>query len=157
MVRDEVLEDFIHTGMGAEQVARNGHLPEGDGILGLLIDHPESGLLTDLADHPLSVGFPDEHPPMKSFLGVPIRARDQVFGNLYLTESVTGPFSVDDEQPVTALPATAGVPIATASLFQEAEQQRRWLSASSEPTQRLFEGSDESPLSVPRPGHTVVE
>ncbi len=148
VVRDGVLEEFIHTGMGAEQVARIGHLPEGDGILGLLIDHPEPVRLGELADHPMSVGFPNDHPPMKSFLGVPIRVRDQVFGNLYLTESVNGSFSVDDEQLVTALAATAGVAIANARLFEETEQQRRWLLASSELTQKLFEGSDESPLAL---------
>jgi GAF domain-containing protein len=148
VVRDGVLEEFIHTGMDDEQVVHIGHLPQGDGILGLLIDHPEPVRLADLADHSLSVGFPDEHPPMKSFLGVPIRVRDQVFGNLYLTESVNGSFSVDDEQLVSALAATAGVAIANARLFEETEQQRRWLSASSELTQRLFEGSDESPLAL---------
>jgi GAF domain-containing protein len=148
VVRDGVLEEFIHTGMDPEQVARIGHLPQGEGILGLLIDHPEPVRLTDLAEHALSVGFPAGHPPMKSFLGVPIRVRDQVFGNLYLTESVRGAFSADDEQLVTALAATAGVAIANARLFEETEQQRRWLSASNELTHALFEGPDESPLAL---------
>ena len=148
VVRDGVLEEFIHTGMDADGVARIGHLPQGEGILGLLIDHPEPVRLTDLADHALSVGFPAGHPPMRSFLGVPIRVRDQIFGNLYLTESVRGAFSVDDEQLVTALAATAGVAIANARLFEETEQQRRWLSASNELTHRLFEGLDESPLAL---------
>ena len=85
---------------------------------------------------------------MRSFLGVPIRVRDQIFGNLYLTESVHGAFSVDDEQLVTALAATAGVAIANARLFEETEQQRRWLSASNELTHKLFEGPEESPLAL---------
>jgi GAF domain-containing protein len=148
VVRDGVLEEFIPTGMDEEHVARIGHLPKGEGILGLLIERPEPVRLTDLADHDLSVGFPGGHPPMKSFLGVPIRVQDQVFGNLYLTESVNGSFSVDDEQLVTSLAATAGVAIANARLFEETEQQRRWMSASRELTQRLFEGADESPLAL---------
>ena len=113
VVRDGVLEEFIHTGMDAEQVERIGQLPQGEGILGLLIDHPQPVRLDDLTQHRQTVGFPDGHPPMQSFLGVPIRVRDRVFGNLYLTESVNGSFSVDDEQLVTALAATAGVAIAT--------------------------------------------
>src|SRR4051794_29964839 len=148
VVRDGVLEEFIHTGMTEAQVERIGHLPEGGGILGLLIDHPESVRLNDLAEHPLSVGFPHDHPPMKSFLGVPIRVGDQVFGNLYLTESAHGSFSVDDEQLVTALAATAGVAIANARLFEETEHQRRWLSATNELTRQLFEGSPERPLDL---------
>ena len=148
VVRDGVLEEFIHTGMDAELVERIGQLPQGEGILGLLIDHPQPVRLDDLTQHRQTVGFPDGHPPMRSFLGVPIRVRDRVFGNLYLTESVNGSFSVDDEQLVTALAATAGVAIANARLFEETEQQRRWLSASSELTQRLFEGSRESPLEL---------
>ena len=140
VVRDGVLEEFIHTGMDADQVERIGQLPQGEGILGLLIDHPEPVRLDDLTRHRQTVGFPDGHPPMQSFLGVPIRVRDRVFGNLYLTESVNGSFSVDDEQLVTALAATAGVAIANARLFEETEQQRRWLSASSELTQQPLRG-----------------
>ena len=148
VVRDGELEEFIHTGMDAEQDERIVQLLQGEGILGLLIDHPEPVRLDDVTQHGQTVGFPEGHPPMGSFLGVPIRIRNQVFGNLYLTESVNGSFSVDDEQLVTALAATAGVAIANARLFEETEQQRRWLSASSELTQSLFEGSDESPLSL---------
>jgi GAF domain-containing protein len=148
VVRDGVLEEFIHTGMSEEQVAGIGHLPRGDGILGLLIHDPHPVRLENLADHPSSVGFPDGHPPMTNFLGVPIRVRDQMFGNLYLTESANGSFSIDDEQLVTSLAATAGVAIANARLFEETEQQRRWLSASRELTHRLFEGTDESPLTL---------
>ena len=71
-------------------VAEIGHLPRGHGVLGLLIDHPEPLRLHDITEHPASYGFPDHHPPMSSFLGVPVRIRDQVFGNLYLTEKVGG-------------------------------------------------------------------
>jgi GAF domain-containing protein len=148
VIRDGVMEEFIHTGMDAEQDARVVQLLQGEGILGLLIDRPEPVRLDDLTQHHEVVGLPDGHPPMGSFLGVPIRVRDRVFGNLYLTESVNGSFSVDDEQLVTALAATAGVAIANARLFEETERQRRWLSASSELTRRLFEGSEEAPLEL---------
>ena len=73
-----------------EDEARIGPLPAGGGILGLLIDDPRPLRLHDLGEHPAAFGFPANHPPMKSFLGVPIRVRDEVFGNLYLTEKVGG-------------------------------------------------------------------
>ena len=117
-----------------------GHLPHGEGLLGLLIDDPRPVRLNDLSHHPDRSGFPLHHPPMGSFLGVPVRVRDQVFGNLYLTESARGEFSVDDEQLVTALAASAGVAIDNARLHAQALQQRRWLEASTEMTQQLFAG-----------------
>lgn len=77
---------FLHTGMDADVVARIGHLPADKGLLGLLVDYPQSLRLPEIADHVASVGFPEHHPPMRSFLGVPIRVADRVFGNLYLAE-----------------------------------------------------------------------
>ena len=85
---DGGLEQFIHIGMDDDVVDRIGDLPTGQGILGLLIRHPDLVRLTDLRTHPAAVGFPDGHPPMTSFLGVPIRVRGQVFGNLYLADSI---------------------------------------------------------------------
>lgn len=94
-----------------------GHLPEGHGILGLLIVDPRPVHLADLADHPDSIGFPAGHPPMQSSLGVPIRVRGQVFGNLYLTEKVGGSeFSVEDEKLVSALASAAGIAVENARL-----------------------------------------
>ena len=75
-----------------------GHLPEGRGVLGVLIDDPKPIRLDNISHHAASVGFPPNHPPMRTFLGVPVRIRDEVFGNLYLTEKAGGqPFSEDDE------------------------------------------------------------
>jgi GAF domain-containing protein len=83
---DGGLARFLHVGIDDEVVARIGHLPEGKGLLGELIADPRPLRLADLGAHPASVGFPPDHPPMRSFLGVPIRVGETVFGNLYLTE-----------------------------------------------------------------------
>ena len=87
---DGGLEQFIHVGMDAETVARIGHLPKGHGLLGALITDPHPIRLQHMSDDERSTGFPDGHPPMDSFLGVPVRVRGEVFGNLYLTDSRTG-------------------------------------------------------------------
>src|SRR4051794_10768601 len=78
------LRTFVHHGMSSTVVEEIGDLPTGHGLLGLIIDRPEPLRLHDIAAHPASYGFPEHHPPMSSFLGVPVRIRDQVFGNLYL-------------------------------------------------------------------------
>ena len=92
------LAEFVHVGMPPEAVERIGHLPEGKGLLGALIEDPRPIRLRRIADDPRSSGFPPGHPPMDSFLGVPIRVRDEVFGNLYLAESTRGEFSAEDEE-----------------------------------------------------------
>ena len=118
-----------------------GHLPRGLGVLGLLIDHPEPLRLHDINEHPAAYGFPDHHPPMSSFLGVPVRIRDRVFGNLYLTEKVGGgDFTVADEEIVVALAAAAGVAIENARLYDEASRRQRWLAATAEITALLTAG-----------------
>jgi GAF domain-containing protein len=100
-----------------EQIARIGSYPEGHGILGELIRHPELLRLPELSAHPASYGFPAHHPPMNTFLGVPIRVRDQVFGNLYLTEKRGGAqFDEDDESVLSTLAVAAGVAIDNARL-----------------------------------------
>jgi GAF domain-containing protein len=115
---DQRLVRFVHSGIDAQTVERIGPLPEGLGILGLLIRDPKPLRLDDLSSHPASYGFPPNHPPMHSFLGVPIRVRDEVFGNLYLTEKVTGePFDDDDQTVVLALASAAGVAIENARLY----------------------------------------
>ena len=115
--RGDELSAFINVGIPIEAVAAIGALPEGHGILGLLILEPRPIRLADLASHPDSYGFPPHHPPMRSFLGVPIRVRDQVFGNLYLTEKETAPeFSADDEGLAVALAGAAGIAIENARL-----------------------------------------
>ncbi len=129
------LRTFVHHGMDPVQVEKIGPLPTGHGLLGLLIDEPEPLRLHDIASHPQSYGFPPEHPPMSSFLGVPVRIRDQVFGNLYLTEKVgSGDFSQEDERVVIALAAAAGVVIENARLYEQAHRREEWLAATAEIT-----------------------
>lgn len=117
------LAEFVHEGMDDELVRTIGHLPEGRGILGLLITQPEALRLDDLTAHPAAVGFPAGHPPMASFLGMPVRLRDRVFGNLYLTEKIGGgPFTEEDEQLASALATAAGLAIENARLHARVRQ-----------------------------------
>jgi len=130
---DRRLRTFIHHGMDPDTVASIGPLPAGHGLLGLIIDRPEPVRLHDIAEHPASYGFPDRHPPMHSFLGVPIRVRGKVFGNLYLTEKADGAdFTAEDEEIVVALAAAAGVAIENARLYEEASRREAWLRATAE-------------------------
>ncbi len=130
---------FVTHGVSADEIAAIGPYPEGHGLLGLLIDHPTSLRLTDLAEHPRSFGFPANHPPMRSFLGVPIRTRELAFGNLYLTEKADGAeFTEDDERAVTALAAAAGVVIDNARLYADTERRRRWHEITAEITQLML-------------------
>ena len=136
------LSQFIHVGIRDELARKIGPLPSGHGILGELIRHPEPLRLADLARHPASTGFPAHHPPMRSFLGVPIRVRDEVFGNLYLTEKRGGvEFDADDEAVLGTLSVAAGVAIDNARLYQESLRRERWLEASGEITRSLLSGA----------------
>jgi len=150
VVQGGALVEFVHTGMDAETVERIGDPPKGLGLLGHLVNHPGPLRLSALEDHPASVGFPDHHPPMRSFLGVPIRVHDTVFGNLYLTDSGKGQFSDEDEQLVTALAHSAATAIANSRAHAEVQEQRRWLSASTLLTQDLFEGGEPATDQVAR-------
>ncbi|HET9257500.1 MAG TPA: GAF domain-containing protein, partial [Pseudonocardiaceae bacterium] len=147
---DERLSEFVYVGIDSEQRARMGHLPQGRGLLGVLIEHPEVIRLPDLGQHPASVGFPPNHPPMSSFLGVPVRVRNEVFGNLYMTEKQNAAeFTSDDEVVLHALAAAAGVAIENARLFEQARMRQRWLEASSEIRAELLGGaSTEAALSL---------
>ncbi|MFE6648859.1 GAF domain-containing protein, partial [Nocardioides sp. NPDC057772] len=130
---------FITRGLTPEQQLRIGDLPTGHGLLGLLIDHPEPVRLQDITEHPVSYGFPEHHPPMRSFLGVPVRIGEKVFGNLYLTEKDNGEdFTDQDESIVVALAAAAGVAIENALLAEEAARRGRWLDARAEITAALM-------------------
>jgi signal transduction histidine kinase len=141
--KDERLSQFLTVGIDAEDVARIGPLPSGHGILGVLISDPQPLLLHDLSKHPASFGFPAHHPPMKSFLGVPLRVRDEVFGNLYLTEKAGGAdFDDEDANVVRALATAAGVAIENARLYESVRRRERWLQASSEVTTALLSGTD---------------
>src|SRR4029077_15333777 len=113
------------------------------GLLGLLIDDPRPLRLADISSHPASSGFPDGHPPMHGFLGVPVRVRDEVFGNLYLTgKRGGGDFTEDDEAVLVALGAAAGVAVENARLYGAPRRQQRWIQASAEVTTRLLSGSE---------------
>src|ERR1700729_713803 len=136
--RDGELEQFVHAGMDDDLVAKIGELPRGRGVLGLLIREPAPIRLASLSDHPAAAGVPPGHPPMGSFLGVPVRIGEDVFGNLYLTERIAGgEFTADDEQLAIALAAAAGAAIANARRYAESEQRRRWLDTSAQLTTLL--------------------
>ena len=132
------LSEFVHSGMPDETVDGIGHLPQGKGLLGALIDEPHPIRLRRIADDERSSGFPAGHPPMASFLGVPIRIRDEIFGNLYLSESTRGEFSAEDEELATALAATAAVAIDNARLYASARTRGEWLQASAAITRQLL-------------------
>jgi len=139
---DGRLAEFIPVGLDEAEIAAIDHWPEGHGLLGRLISDPRPLRLPNIADHIYSSGFPDGHPPMRTFLGVPVRIRGEVYGNLYLTEKRGGAaFDEEDEVLVTALSAAAGVAIENARLFDESQRQQRWLRASSEVTRRLLAGA----------------
>ncbi|MCM2577410.1 sensor histidine kinase [Streptomyces meridianus] len=139
------LAQFIPVGMSEEQVEAIGPLPAGHGILGELIRHPEPLRLAELSEHAASYGIPENHPPMHSFLGVPIRVRDEVFGNLYLTEKRTAKeFDAEDEAVVSTLAVAAGVAIENARMYEEARRRERWLKASTEVTSSLLSGAPQS-------------
>ncbi|WP_184547910.1 sensor histidine kinase [Streptosporangium becharense] len=137
------LVQFIPVGLTEEEIARIEHWPHGLGVLGLLIKEPVPLRLTRISDHPESYGFPPGHPPMGSFLGVPLRVRDEVFGNLYLTEKRGGgEFDEDDQAIVMALATAAGVAIENARLYEETRRRETWLRASSEITTSLLSGAE---------------
>jgi two-component system, NarL family, sensor histidine kinase DevS len=139
---DQRLAEFIPVGLTQDEIGRIHHWPEGRGLLGLLIDDPRPLRLADISSHPASSGFPEGHPPMRGFLGVPVRVRDEVFGNLYLTgKRGGGEFTEDDEALLVALGAAAGVAVENARLYEEARRQQRWIQASAEVTTRLLSGS----------------
>ena len=143
IVTDGRLVRFVHTGMTEETIAGIAHLPEGKGLLGLLVDYPQSLRLPDIAGHVASVGFPDGHPPMRSFLGVPIRLADRIFGNLYLTEKRDGgEFNADDEELLRALAAAAAAAIDNTTLLAESRRRQQWQATMMEITTGLLAGDD---------------
>jgi signal transduction histidine kinase len=140
----EHLVEFVTRGLTKEEHEAIGDLPSGHGILGLLIREPHPRRMRDLGDHPDSFGFPPNHPPMHSFLGAPVRIRDEVFGNLYLTEKQgASEFTTDDEAILVALASAAGIAIDHARQYDRSRRQRQWLQTTGEVTQLLLEGRDE--------------
>ncbi|NGN62482.1 GAF domain-containing protein [Streptomyces sp. A7024] len=140
----QLLSHFLPVGIGREQIAAIGDHPCGRGILGVLIRHPEPLRLRELSEHPGSYGFPPHHPPMRSFLGAPIRVRDEVFGNLYLTEKRGAKeFDREDESVLSTLATAAGVAIENARLYEESRWRQRWMAASAEVTSMLLSGAEQ--------------
>ncbi|WP_435851533.1 GAF domain-containing protein [Streptomyces thermolilacinus] len=136
------LSQFLTVGLTDEEIARIGPLPAGHGILGELIRNPQPLRLSELSTHEASYGFPAHHPPMRTFLGVPIRVRDEVFGNLYLTDKRGGQdFDAEDESVIATLSVAAGVAIDNARLYEASQRQQRWLKANAEITHNLLSGS----------------
>ena len=142
------LEEFIHVGIDQATADRIGHLPEGKGLLGALIDDPRPIRLRDISEDVRSVGFPASHPPMRGFLGVPIRVRDEVFGNLYLASLAEGDFRAEDAELVAARAATAGVAIENARLYAEAGRRQDWLEASTDITSQLLTAPGDEALQL---------
>ncbi len=137
------LVEFIYEGIDAETRELIGPLPEGRGVLGHLIDEPKPIRLDNIMQHPASVGFPPNHPPMRTFLGVPVRIRDEVYGNLYLTDKADGqPFSEDDEVLVEALAAAAGIAIDNARLYEQSRVRQSWIEATRDIGTELLGGAD---------------
>jgi len=145
---DGSLAQFIHVGVSEELAHEIGHLPEGHGLLGALIEDQEPIRLEHLRDDRRSSGFPPHHPPMESFMGVPVRVRGEVFGNLYLTERADGPFSAEDQELLSALAASAGAAIDHARLFDESQRRQRWSAASAEVTAALLSEETDDSLGI---------
>ncbi|WP_257698877.1 two-component system sensor histidine kinase DosT [Mycobacterium tuberculosis] len=140
---DHRLVEFVYEGIDEETRHLIGSLPEGRGVLGALIEEPKPIRLDDISRHPASVGFPLHHPPMRTSLGVPVRIRDEVFGNLYLTEKADGqPFSDDDEVLVQALAAAAGIAVDNARLFEESRTREAWIEATRDIGTQMLAGAD---------------
>ncbi|MGW4383502.1 GAF domain-containing protein [Kitasatospora sp. NPDC004531] len=138
----DTLSQFLTVGLSDEEIARIGPYPTGKGLLGELIRHPEPLRLDDLTEHPASTGCPAHHPEMRTFLGLPVRVRDEVFGNIYLTDKRGGAgFDDDDESVIATLAVAAGVAIDNARLYEEAQRRQRWLTATAEINRRLLSGS----------------
>lgn len=139
---DGLHEEFRHVGLDPEQVARLGALPRGHGVLGLITRERRAVVAEDIASHPASVGFPPGHPPMGSFLGVPLRVRGTVFGNLYLTDKPGG-FDDEDRATVEAMAAAASIAVDNSRLYRSARNREAWSEAAGEVTAALLGGLDE--------------
>jgi signal transduction histidine kinase len=142
---DARLSQFLTVGVSDEQHRAIGPLPSGQGILGELIRHPGLLRLHDLSYHPSSRGFPSHHPSMHTFLGTSIRVRDEVFGNLYLTQKRDGQdFDDEDETVLSTLAVAAGIAIENARLYERARHRQSWLEANAQIVSSLLSGTSET-------------
>ena len=142
------LERFIHVGVDSATVSRIGHLPTGKGLLGAVIDERAPIRIAHVATDPRAAGFPAHHPEMDSFLGVPVRVGDQVYGNLYLTQGERGTFGPDDEDLVVALAATAGIAIENARLYDAARAREVWSATAADVMAAMLEATGDDALDV---------
>jgi len=144
---DGTLVEFVTTGIPSRRRRAIGDLPTGRGVLGLLIHEPRPVRIKNIADDPRSVGFPANHPPMRSFLGAPVQAMGRVFGNVYLAEKRDADeFSQEDEDALVVLATQAGVAIANASLYEEVRSRERWLDALRDITDKVLAGDPDNSL-----------
>jgi signal transduction histidine kinase len=139
---DGLHKAFVHTGMDPEMVALIGHLPRGHGVLGHITRVGRAVRVSDLTAHPASMGFPPSHPPMRSFLGVPVGIGERVVGNLYLAGKPGG-FTAEDEDVVVALAAAAAVAVDNAGLYEDARRRERWMAAAQEVSTAMLSGAEE--------------
>lgn len=145
---DGSLVEFIHVGVSEQTASEIGHLPRGLGLLGAVVRGAHTIRLPDLSLDDRSVGFPAHHPPMRAFLGVPVRTRTEVYGNLYLTKPEAGTFSSEDERIIEALASTAGVAIENARLYERARRQRQLSLALSRVTTALLDPEEADALEI---------
>ena len=136
------VDQFVYTGIDDATATAIGQPPCGAGVLGVVIDRDEPLRLDDISAHPASAGFPPHHPMMRSFLGVPVRVRGEVFGRLYVADKSTGTFNEQDETVLLALAGAAGVAVGNARLYQQAVRRERWLEATGEVVTELLAGGD---------------
>lgn len=137
------IKELIHAGMDQDVVDMIDRVPEGRGLLGALIDDPGPVRLESLENDERSVGFPEHHPRMHSFLGVPIRVHEALYGTLYIADSLKGSFSAADEELAEALAATAGIAIQNARLFDASVYRASWSAALADIASNLAENDDE--------------
>ncbi len=140
---DHQVTQFIDEGMDEITRERIGRLPAGHGVLGAVFTRPRPLRLDDLTQHPDSVGLPEGHPPMRTFLGVPVRIRNEIFGSLYLTEKAGGqPFTEDDDVLVQALAAAAGIAVDNARLYESARTRQAWIEATRDIATEFLKGTE---------------
>jgi signal transduction histidine kinase len=138
---DGQIAQFLQVGLTDEQIRAIGAHPRGEGILGELVRHPQPLRLRDLTAHPRSVGFPPNHPPMRSFLGVPLQIHGSPFGNLYLTDKRGGgEFTAEDQRLAEGLASAASVAVENARLYAEARLRERWAHGNDEISRRVLAG-----------------
>lgn len=141
--REQQVIQFLDEGIDDTIRERIGRLPAGHGVLGAVFTQSTPLRLDELSKHPASVGFPEHHPPMHTFLGVPVRIRDEIFGSLYLTEKANGrPFTEDDDAVVRALAAAAGIAVDNARLYESARTRQAWIEATRDIATEFLAGTE---------------